>query len=468
LDVLAGRKSGGTIEGSLLFNGKPRDQYFHRFAGYVEQFDSHLPTSTVREAIRFSADTRLPEETTEQDKNNRVESAIQTLGLSAVADSQIGDPLMGGLTNELRKKITIAVELVMQPGLLFLDEPTTGLDASAALAVMTKVKELSASISVICTIHQPSSTVLALFDDLLMLEPGGRVAYQGPMDQLHQYLESNQLGVCPPDQNVSNFALKLLASKKSAFDLDNKQERASDVFLRSQQFQVVANDIKAASQPHDVNKLKFDSIMANTVGSQFGLLLRRSAQSLYRDGQFLRARLFGALTFALMLGSLNYRMGFDVRDAASRVSILFFSCTTPVYSSGAAIPVVQSKRVLLERERVSQMYHRSIFYLTEFLADLPLTLIQSFVYVIPIYFLGGFRTDDASSHFWIYYACVVCLYLAGLSLANFTGNLMESAPSANLLSTSILTFMLLFVGFIIPYAQIPSGWIWYANIFLPS
>ena len=48
LDVLAGRKTSGDITGSLLINGKQRDQYFHRFAGYVEQFDSHLSTSTVR------------------------------------------------------------------------------------------------------------------------------------------------------------------------------------------------------------------------------------------------------------------------------------------------------------------------------------------------------------------------------------------------------------------------------------
>ena len=111
LDVLAGRKTEGAITGQLLINGAPRDQYFHRFSGYVEQFDSHLPTSTVREAIRFSADMRLPQETSDEEKTRRVQNAIETLGLAAVADSLIGDPLMNGLSNELRKKITIAVEV---------------------------------------------------------------------------------------------------------------------------------------------------------------------------------------------------------------------------------------------------------------------------------------------------------------------------------------------------------------------
>lgn len=380
LDVLAGRKTGGQVSGKLLINGKPRDQYFHRFSGYVEQFDSHLPTVTVREAIRFSADTRLPPETVEADKAERVESAIQTLGLAAVADTTIGDPLMGGLSNELRKKITIAVELVMKPGLLFLDEPTTGLDASAALAVMTKVKELASRISVICTIHQPSSTVLALFDQLLLLEPGGRVAYHGPMEALPDYLVESKLGACPPDQNVANFSLKVLAAMTDAHDLDGKRELASDVFLRSAFNTRVRGDMSSAEAPKselEASFLQFDRVMAASIGAQFKLLARRSFQDLYRNGEFLRARLFGSLTFALMLGSLNYGMGLDVRDASSRVSILFFACTTPVYSSAAAIPVVQSRRLLLARERMSQMYHRTIFFVTEFLADLPLIGMQT-------------------------------------------------------------------------------------------
>lgn len=85
--------------------------------------------------------------------------------------------------------------------------------------------------------------------------------------------------------------------------------------------------------------------------------------------------------------------------------------------------------------------------------------VQSFIYAIPIYFLGGFSLDD-SSQFWIFYACVACLFLAGISLATFAGELLQTASAANLLMTSLLTFMLLFVGFIIPYVDIPTGWIW--------
>jgi hypothetical protein len=121
---------------------------------------------------------------------------------------------------------------------------------------MTTVRKLADEISVICTIHQPSSTVLALFDDLLLLEPGGRVAYHGcvakslilqifsgisfdrslyflgnflvfflsPMAELPQYLTANGFGEAPAGENVTNFFLKLLADRAQANDTNSKNE----------------------------------------------------------------------------------------------------------------------------------------------------------------------------------------------------------------------------------------------------
>jgi ABC-type nitrate/sulfonate/bicarbonate transport system ATPase subunit/ABC-type multidrug transport system permease subunit len=136
LDVLAGRKTQGTMTGTLLVNGAPRDLFFSRYSGYVEQFDSHLPTSTVREAVRFSADLRLtpPWNTTgtardasaaeradfEADKDRKVQQMLDSIGLSGVADRIIGMPEMGGLSHEIRKRVTIAVELITEPRVLFL------------------------------------------------------------------------------------------------------------------------------------------------------------------------------------------------------------------------------------------------------------------------------------------------------------------------------------------------------------
>ena len=175
LDVLAHKKTGGTITGDILINGKPPDASFTHIAGYVEQFNSHEPFQTIREAIEFSAELRLDPSKFSPTDRQRVDQVIDALGLRHVQDHVIGSDETGGISPELAKKTTIAVELVMAPSLLFLDEPTTGLDSAAALAVMKSVHKLARNISVVCTIHQPSMEIISMFDSLLLMQPGGRV-----------------------------------------------------------------------------------------------------------------------------------------------------------------------------------------------------------------------------------------------------------------------------------------------------
>ncbi len=116
--MLANKKNSGFVKGSLLINGKPRDARFQLLSGYVEQTDSHNPYSTVREAIEFSARLRLPLGMSEEEKVERVEAVIDKLGLRPVQHTQIGTVEMGGVSPEVRKKCTIAVELIMNPSIL--------------------------------------------------------------------------------------------------------------------------------------------------------------------------------------------------------------------------------------------------------------------------------------------------------------------------------------------------------------
>jgi ATP-binding cassette subfamily G (WHITE) protein 2 (SNQ2) len=90
LDVLAGKKTGGEVTGTLLFNGKPRGREFSHLAGYVEQFDSHNPFSTVREAISFAGRLRLPPETSDAEVEEKVNGVMKTLNISHLANEMIG------------------------------------------------------------------------------------------------------------------------------------------------------------------------------------------------------------------------------------------------------------------------------------------------------------------------------------------------------------------------------------------
>ncbi|EGG18232.1 ABC transporter G family protein [Cavenderia fasciculata] len=232
LDVLANRKTGGHIKGEILINGKPRDEYFKRISGYVEQFDVLPPTQTVREAIQFSARTRLPAHKTDQKKMRFVESILDALNLLKIANRSIG--LQDGLSLAQRKRINIGIELAADPQLLFLDEPTSGLDCSGALKVMKLIKRISNSgRSVICTIHQPSTLIFKQFDHLLLLKKGGETVYFGQTGEnsktVLNYFARYGL-ICDSLKNPADFILEVtdesvLKLKLDEIKLENEKEK---------------------------------------------------------------------------------------------------------------------------------------------------------------------------------------------------------------------------------------------------
>jgi ATP-binding cassette, subfamily G (WHITE), member 2, PDR len=132
LDTLAQRTSVGIVTGDMFVNGKPLTSNFQRSTGYVQQQDLHLETSTVREALRFSATLRQPKSVSKVEKYAYVEEVIKILNMDEFAEAVVGVP-GEGLNVEQRKLLTIGVELAAKPALLlFLDEPTSGLDSQSS------------------------------------------------------------------------------------------------------------------------------------------------------------------------------------------------------------------------------------------------------------------------------------------------------------------------------------------------
>ena len=120
----------------MLVNGKPLDDAFQRKTGYVQQQDLHLETTTVREALRFSAELRQPPSTSKVEKHAFVEEVIDMLNMREFSEAIVGMP-GEGLNVEQRKLLTIGVELAAKPALLlFLDEPTSGLDSQSSWAIV--------------------------------------------------------------------------------------------------------------------------------------------------------------------------------------------------------------------------------------------------------------------------------------------------------------------------------------------
>ena len=116
-----------------------------------------------------------------QDKDKVVEAVVDLVELRPLKDMTIGGSA-SGLSLEQEKRVTIGVEMVANPSVLFLDEPTSGLDVRAARVVMTVLRRIARSgRTILCTVHQPSQEIFAMFDHLLLLKKGGWVVYNGDL-----------------------------------------------------------------------------------------------------------------------------------------------------------------------------------------------------------------------------------------------------------------------------------------------
>lgn len=245
LNTLAQRIRFGVVHGDFLVDGKPLPSSFQRSTGFAEQMDIHESTSTVREALRFSARLRQPKETPLQEKYDYVETVIDLLEMREIAGAAIG--ITGsGLNQEQRKRLTIGVELASKPELLmFLDEPTSGLDSGAAFNIVRFLRKLAdAGQAILCTIHQPSAVLFENFDQLLLLKSGGRTVYFGDLGHdsqtLIKYLENNGAKKCKPKENPAEYMLEAIG----AGNPDYKGQDWGDIWAKSEENQKLGKDIQ--------------------------------------------------------------------------------------------------------------------------------------------------------------------------------------------------------------------------------
>ncbi|KAG7027257.1 putative white-brown complex-like protein 30, partial [Cucurbita argyrosperma subsp. argyrosperma] len=200
LSALAGKITGCTMTGLILINGKPESIHsYKKIIGFVPQDDIVHGNLTVEENLRFSARCRLSADMPKPDKVLVVERVIESLGLQAVRDSLVGTVEKRGISGGQRKRVNVGLEMVMEPSLLILDEPTTGLDsASSQLLLRSLRREALEGVNICMVLHQPSYSLFKMFDDLILLAKGGLTAYHGSVKKVEEYFAG--IGITVPDR----------------------------------------------------------------------------------------------------------------------------------------------------------------------------------------------------------------------------------------------------------------------------
>ncbi|KAL5504214.1 ADP1 [Sanghuangporus vaninii] len=234
LDILARKSKRGIVGGNIKVNGREvTDSEFKRFVGFVDQEDTLMSTLTVYETVLHSALLRLPRDMSLAAKKYRTLETMNELGILGIRDMRIGDSSHRSISGGEKRRVSIACELVTSPSILFLDEPTSGLDAYNAFNVIDSLVSLARNYNrtVIFTIHQPRSNIVALFDQLLLLAQG-RMVYSGDVSRCHEFL-ADAGRACPPGFNLADYLIDL--TSEVSVESRSRDEASLDVDGPSQE-----------------------------------------------------------------------------------------------------------------------------------------------------------------------------------------------------------------------------------------
>ncbi|CAI8614815.1 unnamed protein product [Vicia faba] len=467
MDVLAGRKTGGYIEGNISISGYQKNQTtFARISGYCEQNDIHSPHVTVYESLLFSAWLRLPSNVKTQTRKMFVEEVMELVELKPLRDALVGLPGVDGLSTEQRKRLTIAVELVANPSIIFMDEPTSGLDARAAAIIMRTVRNtVDTGRTVVCTIHQPSIDIFEAFDELLLMKRGGRVIYAGPLGRhshkLVEYFEA--ISGVQKNKDGYNPATWMLEVSSASIEAQLNVD-FGEIYNNSTLHQRNQELIKELSAPApDSKDLYFPTKYSQSFFVQCKANFWKQNLSYWRNPQYNAVRFFMTILIGVLFGLIFWQQAKNIKTqqdllnllGAMYSAVLFLGAT----NSSAVQPVVSIARTVLYRERAAGLYSALPYAFGQVAVETIYNVIQTAVYALILYPMIGFEWKVANFLWFYYYILMSFIYftLYGMMLVAIT----PDGVVAAICMSFFMNFWNLFSGFIIPRMQMPIWWRWY-------
>ncbi|KAJ2723674.1 hypothetical protein GGI07_002469 [Coemansia sp. Benny D115] len=474
LNVLAGRVQGGRLYGDITFNGSKRDPHtFKRQLAFVEQDDLMYPQLTVSETLTTSAELRLSDtKYTKQEKHDRVDTVMRQLRLTHVKDSPIGGAGARGVSGGERKRVSIGAELVTDPSILVLDEPSSGLDSSSAEMVVSLTKEMSRqrNLCTLMTIHQPSTEMVEMFDKIILLSQG-KLVYMGPMKQVLPYFES--LGFPSTNSNPANFFIDLTtidfssdeAMKKSEMHIQSLADSFIEFRNNGNRLPLLpsssANELASGTQSdidanstysksnditlEEASLVLYELPPMNSWFHEFLVLLKRDWALLLRHRSLVYGLIIQCLCTIVFLGFVFFQLDSSQKSVQNRLGALFMFallCSYPLIFP--VITIIMTGRPILLRERSAGTYRMSSFFLAKTTSFLPLALVPYTFSYIGAYFIAHFQYD--ASKFFIGLANTYAILLASLGFAFWIAMIVSNMEVAFIIAPVTMSNLMLFAG----------------------
>ncbi|KAI7845221.1 hypothetical protein COHA_001265 [Chlorella ohadii] len=447
--------SGGATPGRLTAimgpSGSGKTTLLSALAGQMPFSKNIHLQLTVKETLMMAAELRMSRDTSAEEREAYVDGIIARLGLAKAADTPVGDAKTRGLSGGEKKRLSIAVELISRPMLVFCDEPTSGLDAFSAEKVMGTLKELcSDGHTVLVSIHQPRSSVFAMFDDLILMAEG-ELVYAGPAAEVLPYFE--KLGhKCPEHFNPAEWLADLVAIDHSSPEAEaesrQRLQSLAAAWRTAASAPAPAPGGAGAGSAADAAALAVASGNKPScgLGKQVSLLFGRSLRQVLRDKATNIGRASSQVSSALVFASIYWRMKRSQSSIQDRMGLLQVSAVGTAMTS------------LIKTLNVFPRYGVLPYLLSKLAAELPVGALFPALFGCLVYPATGLNPKPR--RFANFLGVLVLEAVSAQALGLAVGAAAPSTEAALAIGPAVILVSIVFGGLFVNESNVPGPLKW--------
>ncbi|CAD7079005.1 unnamed protein product [Hermetia illucens] len=442
LNILTGFvKIGVSGQISIAKNGKES----RKICSYILQEDNLFPLFTVQETMILAATLKISNKSmSTKEKHILVENILSSLGLSFSMKTRCSN-LSGGQ----RKRLSIALELLDDPPVLFLDEPTTGLDSSSSADCISLLNKLSTEgRTVVCTIHQPSASLYHEFGHIYVLAEGNCV-YQGPPSNTVPFLSSVELH-CPQYHNPADFLIEV-TNKEYGDYTKALTEAAEDPKWRTEEKAPTLLKDLSVRPVRSINYSK--KIYPPSEWIKLWILMGRCHILFYRDWTVTHLKLVLHILCAILIGILYGDSGTNATKTFSNVGLLMIGVVyiwyTTMMPSVLKFPL---EIATIKKETFNNWYKLRTYYLATQITSTPIHVLFSITFATILYLMTSQPLEV--DRFMKYVLTFITLTIAADGFGIFLGT-MANPINGTFFGAVLTCFMVAFAGFLIFFHHMP-------------
>lgn len=394
LNVLNG--SSPPSSGRVLLNGVDiyaEPEKVQGLIGYVPQDDLLMEDLTVFENLYYNAQLCCTEQ--DEDKvTEKVDQLLHQLGLYEIRNLKVGSPLDKVISGGQRKRLNIGLELLREPWVLFVDEPTSGLSSRDSENIMDLLKELALRGKLVfVVIHQPSSDIFKMFDTLIILDVGGfQIFYGNPVESVTYFREiinaaNKTEGACPVCGNINPEQVFNIIETR----IVNEYGRLTNARKISpgQWYQYFKQRIRLPKTETSNDPLP-PAVPVADKWRQLSVFLLRDVKSKFANHQYMLATLLEAPILAFFIGYMVKH--YSVLEGENPEYTLFDNSNIPVFFFMSVVValflgmIVSAEEIfrdrkILKREKFLHLSRMS-YLLSKIIVLFALSAIQTFSFVL--------------------------------------------------------------------------------------